>query len=428
MTDVITVDDLAAPVFSERGLELLAERAAITIEYSMHGILQHAESLSDVPIYHDGDFFQNLERFLGEADRHGALSTAGKNLLALQCANFIVQRSRLEALWAEHPEIADVEIKAPIIIAGIPRSGTTNLSNIMASDSRLRSLSFWESNAPIPSRENIANNGSALDESSDDMRAEAGEQAMADMHALLPMAKLMYDISFDDAMEELCFMAMAGCPLMYMPQVYTPEWNHWFYNELNPASMYDVLKRSLQALNFLQGHEKRWVLKTPHHLGFLPELCKTFPDAHLIVTHRDPASSTVSNATMNAYAFRETHSKPDPQHGYQVAIDMADGMIGGLVRDIDNVEFESVIHIQFHEYMADVMGTLESIYKSVDLPFTEQAHNELKGYIDEHPRGRHGGKLGYNPERDFGVTRDQLRERYQSYIDKFSIKIEQQHA
>lgn len=423
MTNEITVDDLAAPEISERGLEILAERAAIPIEFSLEGVLQFAEDASDVPIHWDDEFFRNLERFLFEGDRRGGFSEAGKKLLASECANLIVQRSRLETLFSDYPEIAEVNVEAPVVIAGIPRSGTTNLSNIMGSDSRLRALSFWESRTPFP-----ANDPNQTERLSEEDRTELGRQVMADIHALMPLSKLMYDISFADAMEELCFMAMAGCPLMYMPQTYTPDWNHWFYNEMDPAKMYSLVKRSLQALNWLQGLDKRWVLKTPHHLGFLPALNREFPDAHLIVTHRDPASSTVSNATMNAYVHRETHKAPNPQHGFEVAIHMADGMIGGLVRDIDHIDMASVTHVHFHDYMADVMGTLESIYSAIDLPLTDQARRELMAYIDAHPRGRHGGKLTYNPERDFGVTREQIRNRYQSYIDKFSIRVEENHA
>lgn len=426
--NVITVDDLANPDISPRGKEILAEREAIAIEFSIQDILRFAEEISDVPIYKDEEFFDSLERFLLEGDRRGGFSEAGKKMLAVEFANLIVQRSRLEHLFEQHPEIEDVEITPPIIIAGIPRSGTTNLSNIMASDSRLRALSFWESRTPIPSQEEILGGGSAISKLSEADRAEVGRLALEDIHALMPMTKFMYDIAFDNAAEELCFMAMAGCPLMYMPHCPTPDWNHWFYNEMDPEKMYRMIKRSLQALNWLQGGDRRWVLKSPHHLGFLPAMNKVFPDAHLVVTHRDPASSTISNSTMNAYVFRETHTKPDPKHGYQVAVDMSDGMIRGLVRDIDNLNFATVTHVHFHEYMADVMGTLASIYKAIDIPFTEQTQAELQAYIDSHPRGRHGGKLSYNPERDFGVTRDQVRERYQYYIDKFSIKVESSHA
>ena len=423
MTDTITVDDLAAPEISARGLEILAERAAIPIEFSLQGILKYAENVSDVPIHQDEESFHNLERFLLEGDCRGGFSKAGKKLLAAECANLIIQRSRLEFLFNEHPEIADLEIASPIIIAGIPRSGTTNLSNILASDSRLSSLRFWASKTPFPSREDNQSHDLSVQD-----RAELGRQALADIHALMPMVKLMYDIAFDGSAEELPLMAMAGCPLMYMTGTYTPDWNHWFYNEMDPTRMYRLLKRSLQAMNWLQGEDKRWVLKSPHHLGFLPALNREFPDAHLIVTHRDPASSTVSNATLNAYIARGTHDKPNPTHGYEVALHMGDGMMGGLVRDIDNVDFASVTHIHFHNYMADVMGTLKSIYDAVELPFTDQAGSEMQAYIDAHPRGRHGGKLSYTPERDFGVTRGQVRDRYRDYIEKFSIRIEKDHA
>lgn len=420
---ILTVDDLANPEISEEGQEILAERAKIPIEFSIAGILEYAQGISDIPIFRDAEMEDSLKRFLEEGHEQGGFSKAGQKLLATQFAGFIVQRSRLEHLIAENPEILSVEIEAPIIIAGIPRSGTTNLSNIIASDSRLRSLSFWESEGPFPSKD-----GNPLDGISEDELVEMGRQALANIHTVLPMAQLMYDISFKDAAEELCFMAMAGCPCAYMVRAYTPEWNHWFYNQMDPAPMYQLIKKSLQALNWLQGSSKRWVLKTPHHLGFLPALTQTFPDCHLIVTHRDPASSTVSNATMNAYVFRETHDKPNPLHGYQIAVDMADGMIGGLVRDFDSIKAASITQVHFHDYMADVMGTAEAIYSKVDLPFTDQARGELQGYIDAHPRGRHGGRLGYNPERDFGVTREHIRERYKDYIEKFSIRIEEMHS
>lgn len=105
MTGTITVDDLAAPEISGRGLEILAERAAIPIDCSMRGILQYAQDISDVPVHHDEEFFHSLERFFQEGDQHGQLSAAGKKVLAMQFVNFIVQRSRLEALCLEHPKL-----------------------------------------------------------------------------------------------------------------------------------------------------------------------------------------------------------------------------------------------------------------------------------------------------------------------------------
>ena len=421
---IITVDDLAAPEFTEEALKLFTEREQLSIEFSLDGILDYAEKNSEVPVFRDDAFLNSLERILLEGDRVCGFTEAGKKYLATEFAGYIIQRSRLEALFKENPEIADVEIKSPVVIAGIPRSGTTNLSNIMASDSRFRFLSMWEFAAPFPSEEQIKFRESMSVEE----RMAFGREVLAQNRLVMPMTALMYDISFTDAMEELCFFGIAGCPARYMTQMYAPEWNHWYYNDMDPNMVYSVLKRSLQALNWIEGESRPWLLKTPHHLAFLPTLCETFPDLHLIVTHRDPASSTVSNATMNAYATRETVAKVDPKYGFGVAIDMAEGMIGGLVRDIDKISPASLTHVHFSDYMADVMGTLESIYNTIGMPLTEQARKEVQGYIDDHPRGRRGGKLGYNPERDFGVTREEIRDRYREYIDKFSVKTEETHA
>jgi len=420
---LITVDDLADPVFSKKAQAIIAERAKLAVDFSIESILEQAQSTSDIPIIRDAELEDSLERFMHEANKNDGFSEAGKKLLAMECVGFIIQRSRLENLIALNPEIRDIEIKEPIIVAGIPRSGTTNLSNIMASDSRLRALSFWESATPFPPKD-----GNAMDGMSQEDLAAIGQQVLENIYEVMPMAKFMYDISFKDAMEELCFMAISGCPCTYMPRCHTPDWNHWFYNEMDPLPMYQRIKKSLQAMDWLQGHSKQWVLKTPHHLGFLKTLTEVFPDSHLIITHRDPASSAVSNATMNAYALRETYAKPNPKHGYQTAIDMADGMIGGLVRDFDELTAKSITEIHFHTYMSDVMGTLEKTYDNIGLPFTDKARRELQAYIDAHPRGRHGGRLTYNPERDFGVTREDIRARYQTYVDKFSIQVEKQHS
>ena len=130
---------------------MFAERAAIPIPFSMDGILKFAESELDVPLFRGEFFLERLESFMLEGSRACQLSDAGRGFLTATMANLVIQRSRFEHLFQQHPEIEDIELNAPIVLAGIPRSGTTNLSNIMASDSRLNALTFWEGYRPVPS-------------------------------------------------------------------------------------------------------------------------------------------------------------------------------------------------------------------------------------------------------------------------------------
>ena len=422
------ITDLANPQFSEAGHQRIQQLADIAIECSLDGMLNYAKTQLDVPLYKGGendDYLERLEAFLLEAVEQGQLPDYGKNYLALSCAEVIINRSRMEYVFQRFPQINDEQIHSPIIIAGIPRSGTTNLSNIIAADSRLNSLPFWVGMHPFPAK-------SVLDQPDqvEDNRDQQWKEFLDGINAMCPHFPKMIDVPYDGATEETALMHLSGTPIGFMNQGYTPEWNTWFWEQMDPTYMYATFKRSLQAVQFFnKGSGKRWILKNPHHLAFLPALDKTFEDARYIITHRDPASSVISNAYMITYLHRLTHDKPSPANGLHVAHFMGKGMIGGLVRDIDKLKPEHVHQIYFQDYMADTLGQCEQAYKVAGLEWNDTARDELAAYIDSHPRGRHGGKLVYKVERDFGVTRQQLREPYQFYLDKFPrIQVEEKHG
>ncbi len=425
MSSGIDIDDLRKPVISEAGRRVLAERAAIPIPFSMDGILESAAHELDVPLYRGEFFLERLESFMLEGDGCCQFSDAGKGFFAATMANLVVQRSRFEHLFEQHPEIEEIELNAPIVLAGIPRSGTTNLSNIMASDTRLNSLAFWEGYRPVPSQDELIGKAPAPD----DARDQYWKKGLADMIAIAPLFRNMIDLPHDGATEETTLMHMAGMPVGHQNHAWTPEWNHWFWNEMDPTILYSFLRKAIQALQWLRGNDKRWVLKSPHHLAFLPTVDQYFPGAKYVITHRDPASSVVSNLYMIAYIFRETQDRPNMEGAFGVATAMGQGMIGGLERDVDSLDSESVEHVYFHDYMADPMGVLKRIYQRAELEWTERSENELQTYMDSHKRGRHGGRLLYNPERDFNRTRNEIRADYRAYLDKFpDIRIEASHG
>ena len=423
MTETIDIDDLANPIISEAGKRTFAQLEATAFDYSLDGMIKFAESQLDIPVFKEDSYLERMEAFILEGDRYGSFHKAGKAYLATSCAQAIIHRSRLEDLFQRRPEINDEQIQAPIIIAGIPRSGTTNLSNVIAADSRLRFLSFWQAMRPFPTLEALEN-----PELAEDNRDQDWKQALDVIYAVCPYFLNMIDVPFDGTTEETGMMHMAGTPIGYMNNAYTPEWNHWFWSEMDPQPMYDVLKRALQALQWLTGGQrKRWVLKSPHHLAFLPWLDRTFDDATYVITHRDPASSTVSNAYMITYLFRQTHPKPNPAYGLEVAHHMGHGMMGGLVRDIDKLNPAKVHDVYFHNYMDDVIETVKGVYATADLEWNETVEQEIRAYVDAHPRGRHG-RLIYHPERDFGQTRQQIRDEYQYYLDRFPARMEADHG
>lgn len=417
----IYIDDLASPNISEKGKKVLADRAAVPIDYTIDAVIKHAESQLDVPLFRDELLFDCFDRFMREADRDGRYMQAGKGLLAASFADSLTQRSRMEALMLRHPEINDLEIKSPVLIAGLSRTGTTNLSNMISADKRFNSLKFWEGWRPVPSLKQM--NGEEVDD-----RAPFYEKALNDWYSVCPYFRNMIDVPFDGTNEECLLFHMDAAPVAHWLEADTPEWRRWFWDEMDPKRLYTFVKRTLQVLQWLRGNDFRWVLKSPHHLPFLPVIDEIFDDVRFVFTHRDPASSIVSNATMISYCYREGYEHPDTLAGMRQSIHMGDYQLGGLVRDIDKLDPSRVHHVYFDRYMADNMGTLKDIYAYAEMDWNDEAEQAINEYVVSHPRGRHGGRLEYKPEKDFQITRQEIRSRYDYYLEKFpEIKVEADH-
>lgn len=416
----IHIDDLDNPRFSEQGQSVLTARASVPIEYSMKSILKYAESVLSVPLYCDDYMYDCFERFLTEAGSNENLHAAGKGLLVGTFANALIQRSYMEELFARHPEINDIEINSPIVIAGLPRSGTSNLANIMSADTRLNSLKFWECAYPFPSPDQ-----SPLGKSSD--RESVFEQQLADWYKICPYWQNMMDVPHDGTQEEMILFTLDGIPFLEFFHADVPEFRRWFWQDADAERLYGFIQRALKALQWLRGNNQRWVLKTPVHLGFLPVIETVFKNPYFVITHRDPASSIESNATMIAYLHRECLKHPHLPGAMNNALEMTDYMVKGIVEDVPTLPEERIHQIYFHEYMADTEGTLESLYSKIRLPYTPNVKLALSNYIKSHPRGRHG-RIGYNSVENFNISRDTLRDRYPNYFAKHpGLKAELQH-
>lgn len=182
------------------------------------------------------------------------------------------------------------------------------------------------------------------------------------------------------------------------------------------------MKRAIQALQFLEPRE-RWILKSPQHLAFIPALNHVFPDATIVVTHRDPVAVFTSFATMMTYAARFSRSPVDPRECAEYAQLLLKLQLDALVRDADHLPEDRVEHVYFHEFMADDWGTLARIYERAGLEFTSGTRAAMKSYMDDHPRGRHGQIL-YDLKEDFGIDRDSVYEVFDNYLQAFPVERE----
>jgi hypothetical protein len=182
------------------------------------------------------------------------------------------------------------------------------------------------------------------------------------------------------------------------------------------------MKNVLRALQWMRG-PKRWILKSPQHMEQLGPLMDTFPDATVAITHRDPVSVIASTVTMLVYGDRIRRTRVDPPAVAAYWIDRIERLLRACVKDRDRISADHSIDVLFHEFMDDDVAMVRRIYELADLEVSAEAKADLDAYMQANPRGKHG-RIVYDLKGDFGVDRDELRERFGFYFERFPIEIE----
>ncbi len=414
VSEGIRIHDLGQPEYSEAGAAAIAAIDALDFDFTTEAIVAAAKAECDVPFFEDEGVLARLEEYLEAVRADPDYSRMGRFQVTQYTKRHLIQRSRLEALYAAHPEIEDVEIARPLIIAGLPRSGTTHLLNLISADERLRSLRYWESLEPIPSL--AAQRGDAED---DRRRNGLGQLAIQD--TMMPLFKNMYDVDNEGIHEEVELQYMDMSTLLMAAMAIVPEWmERYFQRDQRPH--YAFMKRAIKALQWLEPRE-RWVLKSPQHLAFIPALVETFPDATFVVTHRDPAAVFSSWATMFTYAARFSRSPVRPRYCADYAGHMMKLQLDALVRDARHLPEDRTEHVYFQDFMADDFGTLGRIYERAGLDLDARTRAAMEGYIADHPRGRHG-KILYDLKTDFGIDLRDVHQDFARYMKAFPVQPE----
>jgi hypothetical protein len=413
--DDIRIEDLAQPVLTPMQASAVegAGQVAVTLEEA--AVLEAAAERTGLADFGPDDFRERLRVWLASAEEDAGLGPVGRLMVFNDCVRYAANRLRFEDLLRRHPEILEVEIARPIIIAGLPRSGTTHLLNLIAADTRLRSLPYWESLEPIPDPAEKAEPGG------EDPRLVRCRNNYALQDSLMPLLKNMHDMAPEHVHEEIEVQCLDFSS-------YEPEWiatvPRWrdYYLAHDQTPHYEYLKRVLKALQWLRG-PNRWILKSPQHMEQLGPLIHSFPDATVAFTHRDPVSVIASAVTMLAYGDRVRRVRVDPPAVAAYWIDRIERLLRACVRDRDRVPASQSIDVPFHEFMADDIGTVERVYALAGLEMTPSARAALDGFMVQNPRGKHG-RIVYDLKADFGVDREQLRERFDFYFERFAIERE----
>ena len=415
MSKAIVIDDLRAPRLSEAQKGALAYGDANPVVLSEQAVLEHARRRTGLADFGPDDFRERLNLLLDEWNADTDLTNLARLSLYGYATRYAANRLLIHDTLKRHPEIHDEQIDRPLIIAGLPRSGTTHLVNLIAADSRLQSLPLWESYEPVPMP------GEPMGPDGTDPRYARSAAAWAQSQATVPLIAAMHPMEPDHIHEELELMGADFASYIFEWVSYVPRWrDHYYATDQTPH--YEYLKTVLKLLQWWRG-AKRWVLKCPQHLEQLPVLKSVFPDATLAITHRDPVAVIQSAITMQAYSSRLQRKSVDTTRLLHYWSDRVDHLLRACVKDRAIWPESQSIDVPFGAFMADDVAMVETIMRKADLPLTNTAKAEIAAYMQAHPRGKEG-RIIYNLERDFGVSAEDLRKRFQFYLDAFPVTAE----
>ena len=210
----------------------------------------------------------------------------------------------LTDLLSRHPEIHDIELEPPVVIAGLPRTGTTHLHNLLAAAPTFRTIPYWESNEPFP-----LPSEAGIDP---DPRRTRMDVAVEVMNLVMPNFALMHEMTTDHVHEEIQLLANDFSTMLFETLGHVPSWRDYYLNH-DQTPHYEYLATQLKALQFLRGG-RRWLLKSPQHLEQLPVLNAVFPGVVVVCTHRDPVPVVLSMLAMITYSCL-LYTSPSPRDG-----------------------------------------------------------------------------------------------------------------
>lgn len=374
---------------------------------SADALLADAVEETGLTDFGPGDFREGLEVLLDSLAHDADLAPSTDDAVLGELRRRLANRLRIEAWYVAHPGLSALDVRGPVDVMGLPRTGTTVVGNVLSLDPQFRPLRGWEQRDPCPPPR--------LEDEADDPRRLA---AVAQDEHLPESLKAMHLYDADAAVEDSDVLGMAFHGQQYTMPVY--GYHRWW----RASDCTDTFAYHRRVLTLLQSERPpdRWLLKSPHHKFHLEAIVAAYPDVRFVMTHRDPAKVIPSYASLVSALFPTARDAHDPVRlGRELAAHMAEGMqhaIAARAR-IGEDRFLDVHHAQLSR---DPARTVRGIYDFLGLELTPEVEVRMAQWHAANRSGAHGTHR-YTAEQ-FGLSTSGLRDQFDFYIRRFDVDVE----
>jgi hypothetical protein len=377
---------------------------------SAQALIDQAQSSTGLERFDSDSFGEGLEIFLSDINDNDVPDAALQRLTA-NLVQVLANRLKTTDYLARRPELLERPIERPVFVFGIPRTGTTLLSNLLAADPARRSPLTWEIDDPVPP--------ATAETLYTDPRALARLEFERQMLAARPEMGRYYRNSAIYPNECVFFMAHDFKTLMWESRGKLPNYRDWLFST-DMTSAYQYHKRFLQLLQ--ADAPGTWNLKMPSHALWLPTLLKIYPDARLVWTHRDPLTATGSFCSLISLAHQTFTAGVDAQWIGQNCLWQAEQHAQRIMDARDALGEDRIIDVHYAELTRQPIETMRRLYTALGDEFTDAAQSGMRGWLDDNPQdkfGKHEYKLA-----QFGLSAATVTPLFERYLARYEVERE----
>ena len=359
-----------------------------------------------------GDWREPFETYVKALDEEACLTLLGRIRLRQEVLDLLQSRLQVEDWYARHPEIDDEEIVAPIILTGQGRSGTSFLQNVLAENPDYKTLRHWEMLFPCPPPEAATY--------ATDPRIAKADAFVGQWARVVPSIAGMHEFGGNVPFEDTVMMALNFTSDAWLCAIAQVPSYAMYMAKLGHEAAFRYHKRVLKLLQW-RNPRSHWVLKDVFHLGRLPALLETYPDACIVWSHRDPVRASAS--MVNLLGCMQWAGSDDPlQHGaleYCRDPRVSAERFHMVIDQIENGEIprDRICHIQYKQLVSGPIGTIQSIHDYFRIPLTDRGRAGMATYLRENPRDNRPAHRYPIPEGQALAEARRVYARYQEYFE-----------
>ena len=372
-------------------------------------LLEEASRSTGLSDFGDGSWRTHLRVLLRAIEDEGNLNLLGRLLTRADFLMYLRARLQIVDWYRRHPEIDDEQIRQPVFIVGLPRSGTTILHETLGEDPQFRMVKKWEALFPCPPPEEATYLS--------DERIQRAHDFITIQDRIAPEWQSMHAVGGELPVECIEFTTACFLSEMFTASFNVPSYQKHLYSQ-DIAEMY---RWHHKVLKLLQWRFKRphWLMKGCNHEPYIPQLLAEYPDARIIFTHRDPIKSVSSVVSVQGTIFRfRTDSTFSDSYENWLRLDMVAAMLEKRIGWIEDGTLPKgqFANLRFSEFSDRPIDALKQLYDDLGLTWTGTAQSKIAAYLARKPKGVFGAHRYATGDQRAVRSERALFKRYQDYF------------